>query len=210
MKLVLKNIVPNETKGGARWWAERWNRRREENLWKLRTEIFTWSRLIDRRLIGLLSDVSGGLGRGEVVGLGLGVVLDRLGLILALLGGSGRGSSEFREVGSLRLRDFRGVDHVSVLANRCRGCEPLGRRLGVHLGLAERGRAEETGPAAGHRCDENDLKNEIESVVMLIEEILIVNDYKNVNSKLYLSIERIKSPSEFYERKFFDNFWTNG
>lgn len=173
---------------------------------KLRTEIFTWSRLVDRRLIGLLSDVSGGLGRGEVVGLGLGVVLDRLGLILALLGGSGRGSSEFREVGSLRLRDFRGVDHVSVLANRCRGCEPLGRRLGMHLGLAERGRAEETGPAAGHRCDENDLKNEIESVVILIDEILIVNDYENVNSKLYLSIERIKSPSEFYERKFFDNF----
>lgn len=197
MKLVLKNMVPNETKGGAE--------KGGEFVEKLRTEIFTWSRLVDRRLIGLLSDVSGGLGRGEVVGLGLGVVLDRLGLILALLGGSGRGSSEFREVGSLRLRDFRGVDHVSVLANRCRGCEPLGRRLGVHLGLAERGRAEETGPAAGHRCDENDLKNEIESV-----EILIVNDYKNVNSKLYLSIERIKSPSEFYERKFFDNFWTNG
>lgn len=197
MKLVLKNILPNETKGGAE--------KGGEFVEKLRTEIFTWSRLVDRRLIGLLSDVSGGLGRGEVVGLGLGVVLDRLGLILALLGGSGRGSSEFREVGSLRLRDFRGVDHVSVLANRCRGCEPLGRRLGVHLGLAERGRAEETGPAAGHRCDENDLKNEIESV-----EILIVNDYKNVNSKLYLSIERIKSPSEFYERKFFDNFWTNG
>lgn len=193
MKLVLKNILPNETKGGAE--------KGGEFVEKLRTEIFTWSRLVDRRLIGLLSDVSGGLGRGEVVGLGLGVVLDRLGLILALLGGSGRGSSEFREVGSLRLRDFRGVDHVSVLANRCRGCEPLGRRLGVHLGLAERGRAEETGPAAGHRCDENDLKNEIESV-----EILIVNDYKNVNSKLYLSIERIKSPSEFYERKFFDNF----
>lgn len=193
MKLVLKNMVPNETKGGAE--------KGGEFVEKLRTEIFTWSRLVDRRLIGLLSDVSGGLGRGEVVGLGLGVVLDRLGLILALLGGSGRGSSEFREVGSLRLRDFRGVDHVSVLANRCRGCEPLGRRLGVHLGLAERGRAEETGPAAGHRCDENDLKNEIESV-----EILIVNDYKNVNSKLYLSIERIKSPSEFYERKFFDNF----
>lgn len=193
MKLVLKNMVPNETKGGAE--------KGGEFVEKLRTEIFTWSRLVDRRLIGLLSDVSGGLGRGEVVGLGLGVVLDRLGLILALLGGSGRGSSEFREVGSLRLRDFRGVDHVSVLANRCRGCEPLGRRLGVHLGLAERGRAEETGPAAGHRCDENDLKNEIESV-----EILIVNDYKNVNSKLYLSIERIKSPPEFYERKFFDNF----
>lgn len=129
--------------------------------------------MVDRRgrLIRLLPDVSGGLGGGEVVGLG--VVLDRLGLILALLGGPGRGPREFREVGSLRLRNFRGIDHVPVLADRCRGREPLGRRLGVHLGLAERGRAEETGAAAGYRRDENDLWKRIKSGLVLLTKLTI-------------------------------------
>lgn len=150
--------------------------------------------MVDRRgrLIRLLPDVSGGLGGGEVVGLG--VVLDRLGLILALLGGPGRGPREFREVGSLRLRNFRGIDHVPVLADRCRGREPLGRRLGVHLGLAERGRAEETGPAAGYRRDENDLWKRIKSELVLLTKLTI-----SLNNILILLLTSTKLYRDIYQ-----------
>lgn len=150
--------------------------------------------MVDRRgrLIRLLPDVSGGLGGGEVVGLG--VVLDRLRLILALLGGPGRGPREFREVGSLCLRNFRGIDHVPVLADRCRGREPLGRRLGVHLGLAERGRAEETGPAAGYRRDENDLWKRIKSGLVLLTKLTI-----SLNNILILLLTSTKLYRDIYQ-----------